>query len=73
MKLVRCFTEHPASVNETYAQHFRVSAGVGLTMIGGGLACLAHALLPFAFTTRGSETITRLHERVVMQRTRLTE
>ena len=68
MKLLNAFTAHPATVNETYAQHFRVSAGVGVTMIGGGLACLVHALLPFVFTTRGSETIARLHERIVAGR-----
>ena len=68
MNLLHAFTAHPASVNETYAQHFRVSAGVGLAMLGGGLACLVHALLPFAFTTRGSETIAKLHDRIVASR-----
>lgn len=68
MKLLQAFAAHPATVNETYTRHFRVSAGVGLTMIGGGLACLVHALLPFVFTTRGSETIARLHERIVAGR-----
>lgn len=67
MNLRQCFTEHPASVNETYAQHFRAAAGIGMTMIGGGLACFAHALLPFTLVTRGSEIIIRLHERIVTQ------
>lgn len=37
-------------------------------MIGGGLASLVHAAFPFAFVTRGSETIGRLHERLLMVR-----
>src|ERR671912_945183 len=65
MNLARLFAEHPATVGETYAQHLRVAAGFGLAMIGGGLACLVHALLPFAFVTRGSETVARLYERMV--------
>lgn len=32
------------------------------------MACLVHALLPFAFVTRGSETIARLHERMIANR-----
>ena len=48
-------------MDETYGQHFGVAAGFGLRMIGGGLACLVHAVLPFAFTRTGSNTIADLH------------
>lgn len=68
MNLVRPFVEHPASVGETYLAHLRTAAGFGVAMILGGAACLVHALLPFAFVTRGSETIARLHERMVTNR-----
>lgn len=57
------FTEHPATVGETYFQHQRFAMGVGLRMIIGGLACLVHGLLPFLCTTTGSRTIKALHAR----------
>jgi hypothetical protein len=37
-------------------------------MIGGGLVCLLHGLLPFAFCSKASDTICELHERMVTNR-----
>jgi hypothetical protein len=68
MRPFRLFADHPASVGESYAQHFRAAAGFGLVMIGAGFACVVHAILPFAFVTRGSETVTRLYQRMVTMR-----
>jgi hypothetical protein len=68
MNLVRPFVEHPASVGESYFRHLRNAVGFGVAMIGGGAACLVHAILPFTFVTRGSETIARLHERMITNR-----
>jgi len=45
------FTAHPASVNETYWQHFRFALRFGTLMTLGGLAALVHAVLPFCFVT----------------------
>ncbi|AWN46329.1 hypothetical protein DK419_08395 [Methylobacterium terrae] len=64
------FSEHPASVGETYVEHMGVATGFGLRMIAGGLACLVHGILPFAFTSTGSRTIIRLHDRMVANRAR---
>ncbi|MFH6784106.1 MULTISPECIES: DUF6356 family protein [Methylobacterium] len=64
------FSEHPASVGETYFEHMGVATGFGLRMIAGGLACLVHGLLPFAFTSTGSRTVLKLHDRMVAHRTR---
>jgi hypothetical protein len=69
----RLFTDHPASVNETYWQHLVAAAGFGFRMIGGGIACLVHALIPGAFCTKGSELICELHERMVTNRRRQAE
>ena len=71
--LNRLFTDHPASVNETYGQHFLAAAGFGLRMIWGGLVCLVHAVIPGAFCTKGSDVIRELHERMVTNRRRLAE
>ena len=64
------FTKHPNDVGETYGEHFVVATGFGVAMIAGGLACLVHAILPFLFTSTGSATIKRLHERMVVSRRR---
>lgn len=64
------FSEHPAAVGETYLEHMGVATGFGLSMIVGGFACLVHGILPFAFTSTGSRTIVRLHDRMVANRTR---
>ena len=69
----RLFNDHPATVNETYGQHFMAAAGFGFRMIGGGILCLVHALVPGAFCTKGSEMIAELHERMVTNRRRIAE
>ncbi|MGB7309771.1 MAG: DUF6356 family protein [Candidatus Acidiferrales bacterium] len=65
------FTEHPATVGETYGQHFQTALGFSLSMIGGGLACLVHAVFPFLFETTGSAAIRSLHERMIAHRSRI--
>ncbi|MBI3716657.1 MAG: hypothetical protein HY255_11755 [Betaproteobacteria bacterium] len=45
------FTTHPASVNETYFEHFGFALSFGLKMTLGGLAAMVHAVLPFLFVT----------------------
>lgn len=68
--LLRPFTKHPASVNETYGQHFASAWSFGWRMVVAGVACVIHGLLPFLFTTTGSDTIRRLHDRMVVNRVR---
>lgn len=65
------FTEHPATVGETYGQHFQSALGFSMSMIGGGLACLVHAVFPFLFETTGSAAIRSLHERMIAHRARV--
>lgn len=64
------FTKHPESVGETYGEHFAVATSFGSAMIIGGLACMVHAVLPFLCTSTGSQTVKRLHERMVVSRCR---
>jgi hypothetical protein len=59
--LVRLFTAHPRSVGESYGEHLSVASWYGFRLLGAGLACLVHALLPFLFVRTGSATITHLH------------
>jgi hypothetical protein len=64
----KLFTEHPASVNETYFEHLCSAFSFTSTMFVATLACLTHAFLPFLCVTTGSRKITELHDRMVTNR-----
>ena len=70
MKLTEMFTDHPASVGESYGQHLAHASGFGIRMVLGGFACILHGLLPFLFVKTGSKQIAVLHDRMVTNRTR---
>ena len=64
----KLFLDHPADLGETYGEHLREASGFGLAMIGGGIACLVHALVPGILKTRGSSTVAALHDQLVRKR-----
>jgi hypothetical protein len=68
--LKHLFTDHPASVGETYFEHVAVALGFGLHLFYGALVCLVHAFLPFLFVKTGSKVIIGLHSRMVTGRNR---
>lgn len=70
MAIRALFKDHPASVGETYGEHFIMATSFAGRMIFGGLACLIHGVLPFLFTRTGSNTIRVLHDRMVINRRR---
>jgi hypothetical protein len=57
-------TRHPKSVGESYGEHLGVAWSFGMEMIGSGLACLLHGLLPFMFERTGSRSVEKLHARM---------
>ena len=69
--LKRLFSEHPATVNESYWQHFASAMGFGFRMIWGGLVCMVHAVIPGVCCTKASEMIGELHDRMITNRRRL--
>ena len=66
----KLFTEHPATVGETYLEHLVAASGFGFKMVYCGIACLLHALLPFLFIKTGSKAITELHQAMITKRDR---
>jgi hypothetical protein len=58
------FTHHPREVGESYGEHFANAGRFGLRMIGGGIACIVHAIFPFLFVNKGSETVKGLHTKL---------
>lgn len=66
----RVFLEHPRSVGETYLEHQRNAFSFAAAMLGGALACFIHGIVPALFTHTGSATVSRLYERMVVNRMR---
>lgn len=62
------FTDHPASVGESYTQHMGQAGSFGFRLLFAGIACLVHAVLPFMFVHTGSRMIAQLNERMVLKR-----
>ena len=60
----RLFLDHPASVDETFFQHFRFALSfAGLLLLAGG-AALVHAFVPALCEKTASTIICRLHNRI---------
>lgn len=70
---MKTFTEHPASVGETYFQHMRTSFRFGTKMLVSGVGCFLHGIFPFLCVKTGSETITTLHKQMVTHRDKRTQ
>jgi hypothetical protein len=64
------FTEHPASVGETYGEHLVAAGGFSGRLFIAAMVCGVHALLPFLFEKTGSAIITELHDKMVANRVR---
>ena len=71
MRIVKAFTDHPATVGESYVEHLRSALGFSLTMIRSAFCCAIHAFFPFLFAKTGSSAIDDLHRRMVRQRSKL--
>lgn len=62
------FTKHPNSVGESYFEHLFAALGFGFNMICSGFACILHGIFPFIYIKTGSNTITQLHNNMVINR-----
>ena len=68
--LSKLFTDHPATVGETYTQHLVSALSFSANLLFAAVVCLVHALLPFLFKRTGSDRIRFLHDRMVVNRAR---
>lgn len=64
----KLFTDHPASVGESYVEHFGVASRFGTKMIVGGFGAMLHAFVPALCKSTGSRTIDGLHAEMVAKR-----
>jgi hypothetical protein len=68
--LKRRFTEHPASVGETYTEHMAMAFSFSGRLFVAALKCAVHGIFPFLFERDGSAAIGDLHRRMVTHRTK---
>ena len=62
-RLAKLFTDHPASVHETYFGHMAFAGWFASKLFMAAFAALIHAFLPFLFETTASSIIRELYER----------
>ena len=65
----RLFTEHPQSLGMSWASHGAGALAIAFRLIGAGLACLIHALVPGWFAQTAGRTVTRMHDEIVRRKT----
>jgi len=61
--IARLFLTHPASVDETYGEHFRFAFGFALLLAAAAAAALVHAVIPGLFEKTASRIVARLYAR----------
>ena len=64
MRWAEVFTEHPASVGETYFEHQRRAFRVARRLLVASAAAVVHALVPALFTTQASDTVAEIHDEI---------
>ncbi|MEM1019925.1 MAG: DUF6356 family protein [Sphingomonadales bacterium] len=69
--MLKLFTEHPASVNETYPEHMGSAFSFGSAMVIAGCACLLHGIFPFLFQATGRNTVAKLYDRMIAHRIKM--
>ena len=60
---VRLFSDHPASVDETYFEHMAFAGRFSGKLFLAGFMALVHALLPFLFEKSASGIVRELYEK----------
>ncbi|MEM8791097.1 MAG: DUF6356 family protein [Pseudomonadota bacterium] len=62
-RLTNAFTVHPASVDESYGEHFLFALKFAAKLGCAAFAALVHAILPFAYQKTASTIIRELYEK----------
>jgi Family of unknown function (DUF6356) len=60
----RLFLDHPHSLGMSWAQHGIGAVAIGATLVGAGVACLIHALVPGWFTQTAGKTVARMYDHI---------
>jgi hypothetical protein len=58
----RMFLEHPRSLGMSWVGHGVGAVKIGAVLVGAGLACIVHAVVPGLFTQTAGRTVTRMYD-----------
>ena len=64
----RLFSEHPQSLGMSWASHGAGAARIAVRLIGAGLACLIHAIVPAWFTQTAGRTVSDIYEDIARRK-----
>jgi hypothetical protein len=64
----RLFLEHPRSLGMSWAGHGAGAVRIGGELIGAGMACLVHAVVPGVFTQTAGKTVTRMYDHMMQRK-----
>ncbi|QDP20128.1 DUF6356 family protein [Sphingomonas xanthus] len=64
----RLFRDHPRSLGMSWAEHGVGAVLIGAKLVGAGLACIIHALVPALFTETAGRTVISLHDHMVKRK-----
>lgn len=62
-KVLNLFTAHPASVDESFGEHFVFAMKFAGLLFAAAGAALVHAILPFMFEKTASRIIAKLYNK----------
>ena len=68
MRISEKITDHPASVGQTYFEHFKFAVKVSTSLLKAFSACLIHAIYPPVHKNTASATIAELHNRIAQRK-----
>ena len=57
----RMFLDHPRSLGMSWAGHGIGAVAIGVRLVGAGIACLVHAIVPGVFTETAGRTVTHMY------------
>ena len=63
MSVAHLFTDHPASVGESYLGHMAFALSFATLLAAAAMAALIHAVFPFLCQTTASRIVRRLADR----------
>ena len=64
----RLFLEHPRSLGMTWTGHGIGAVVIGVRLVGAGIACLVHAVVPGVFTQTAGKTITDMYDHMAQRK-----
>jgi hypothetical protein len=57
----RLFSEHPRSLGMSWISHGLGALRIGTRLVGAGIACFIHAIVPGWFTQTAGRTVSELY------------